>query len=285
MKKIINSFTFLLIALTVFIELPSCKKDLKNNGLEDASIDADFTITPIAGVSNKYVLKSNNEKFLASKWDIGTGAGSILGKNEETIFLPDAGTYTIVHTAVGKGGTTANTSKTLVVPVSDPVAGNLVLGSKLSTPADHAKWTILNISSSGDIWSFSATGATVSPSSWGQQGIYQAITVVANKQYKMDMVISSPVGIPAGTTWFEVYANATPPVQGQDYTAGGRRMGISTWDGCGLTPFSGFLSSIGCVGSGNTFSFPTSGVIYLVIKSGSGANPNITIKNVELRGV
>ncbi|MEH6681841.1 MAG: hypothetical protein V7724_14925 [Sediminicola sp.] len=252
------------------------------NGLSDPNVDASFTIAPVEGSNNTYLLEAQRTNVISSKWDIGEGTYS--GNHTEEIFLPDAGTYAITHTAIGRGGESNTATQELVVEQSDPEAGNIVQGAKFTNEDDHEKWTVLNISASGTSWAFNSGNATVTGGGYNQQGIYQAIEVQAGKEYKIDMRV---FGSGAVNTWFEVYVSATPPVQGTDYSAEGRRMGLSTWDGCATGPFDGKLSSTGCVGSGNIVSFSESGTVYLVIKCGGeniGAS-GISVTNVEMRGI
>ncbi len=259
-------------------------ENLKDNGLTAETVDASFTITPAAG-TNRYKLDAVTTGVIGSKWDLGDGAGEYVGKTSEIIFLPDADTYTITHTAIGKGGITSTATKVINVAVSDPISGNLVRGGKFKNTADHNQWTRLNIGSPGPTsWVFNTGSATIFGNSWNQQGIYQQINVIGGKRYKIDLVVSGGGSV---NTWFEVYANVAAPVQGVDYTAGGRLMGLSTWDGCANSAFSGKLSNVGCVGSGGEIVFPQSGPIYFLIKSGGqnlGAS-GIKMTNVEMRGI
>jgi hypothetical protein len=286
--KIISKICVLLIlSLNAISLLTSCQpEDSSSNGLSDSTLDASFTINPISGTINRYVLKAQTTaNVLGSRWNLGDGSVDYIGKlTDEIIFLPDAGTYTISHTAIGKGGTTSTASQTIVVANSDPISGNIVRGGKFQNASDHNLWTILNINGNAINWTFNIGSATISGGSWDQKGLYQAVEVVANKSYKIDMQVS---GSGAQNTWFEVYVSPTPPVQNTDYTAGGRRMGLSTWDGCATSFFSGKLSTLGCIGSGNVVSFNESGTIYLLIKSGGEnlGSSGISVTNIEMRGM
>lgn len=282
-KSILSLFAF-----SIIYSLNSCQADkVQDNGLNNNNaIDASFSITQTPGVTNRYVLESPQNNALALKWELGDGTSPYIGSLKQNVFYPDAGTYTIKHTAVGIGGVEYFSTQDLVVPTSDALAGNLILGGKFRNTADHNKWTILNISGTSTNWTFNSGSATINGNSggWDQQGIYQAINVVAGRSYKIDMTVS---GSGCQNTWFEVYVAPNPPVQNNDYTSLGRRIGLSTWDGCANTAFNGQLSALRCVGSGNVVTFNNSGVVYFVIKSGGnnlGAS-GITIKNVEFRGV
>ncbi|MDR6966862.1 hypothetical protein J2X31_000862 [Flavobacterium arsenatis] len=283
MKKYIGYLFMVLLSTSI---LTSCQPEEfgTGNGLADMDLDASFTITQTDENGNRYRIESNGaENIWYHKWDLGDGT-SFRGDLVENIFFPDAGTYTITHTAYGRGGSAISSAQEVVVATSDPVAGNLVKGGKFENAEDHAEWTVLNIGDPGTAWTFNPGTATISGGGWNQQAIYQAIEVEANKEYSIDMIVS---GAGAVNTWFEVYASPTAPTPGNDYSADGRRMGLSTWDGCANGPFNGKLSNVGCVGSGNIVSFPQSGTIYLLIKCG-GENigtGGITIDNVEFRGV
>lgn len=254
------------------------------NGLSDPNVDATFTISPDPTSVNKFILDGKSENVLQSKWIIdGIPYRGELGI-PKNVFLPDAGTYTVIHTVMGRGGITNSSFQEIEVATSDPIAGNLVEDGKFTTPANQDAWEVLTISSSGTSWAFNTGSATLSGGGWNQQGIYQPIQVEANRRYKVDMKVS---GSAAVNTWFEVYVSPTAPVQGTDYTADGKRMGLSTWDQCATGNYNGLLSEVGCVGSGNIVQFPTSGTVYLVIKGGGenlGAT-GITITNVEFRGI
>ena len=282
-KKI--SLTLLFLLTLSFLISCQPEDNPQDNGDTAVSVDASFSITPVANATNKYLLTAATKDVLGSRWDLGDGGGTYTGRMTETIFLPDAGTYNIVHTAIGRGGATSTSTKTLIVTTPDPISGNLVRGGKFANAADHAQWTRLKIGTGTTTnWVFNSGSASIFGGSWNQEGLYQIINVVAGRKYKIDLVVS---GGGSQNTWFEVYANATAPVQGVDYTAGGRRMGLSTWDGCANTSFSGKLSEVGCVGSGGEITFTQSGPIYFLIKSGGeniGAS-GITMTNVQLRGL
>ncbi|MCF8713753.1 hypothetical protein JM658_02850 [Joostella atrarenae] len=287
-KNIFNRKT-LVAAIAVSAIISSCQPEEINegNGLSDPNVDASFMITEIEGESNVFLFEAQTENVISSKWDFG--AGLLPGKMTEEVFFPDAGTYEIVHQAIGRGGLTGTVTQELVVETSDPVAGNIVLGGTFETSEDHSNWNTLKISDSGSEWVFNEGSATIfSTEQWSQTGIYQAIEVEKDKEYSIDMLVSGEAN---GDTWLEVYAGTSVPVEGQAYEDT-KIMGISTWDGCGTAKFSGKLSNVGCIENtqtktvSNKVTFAESGTIYLLIRSGGGSmNPaGITISNVEMRG-
>ena len=268
--------------------ISSCQPDEfgdgNGNGLGEVPTAA-FTVTPIPGEINKYVIKAETAGVLGIKWDFGDGSGYFLGNAMDTVFYPDAGKYKLALTAIGRGGLTSITSTDVNVLTSDPNSGNIVRGGKLDTPDDIDQWTVLNISASGTSWSFNGGKATVTGGGWNQQGFYQEITVIEGQKYKIDLVGSSTTGV--SNAWFEVYCSTTEPTQNSDYSAGGILRNINTWDGCGTSAFSGKISSIGCNKDKNigTFTATASGIMYLVIKcGGENLNGGISVDNIELRG-
>ncbi|SHL52772.1 hypothetical protein [Flavobacterium saccharophilum] len=281
----------LLFFMTAVLGVTSCQPDdsIVDNGLTNSNVDASFDIIPVEGKVNTYQLVAQTKGVLKSLWD--TGAGDYAGKMVEEISLPDAGTYTIVHTAIGSGGGKASASKEIVVATSDPLKGNLVQGGSFATAADQAKWTVLNLSATGAaFWSYENNSATIhSPGGWAQEGIYQAIDVVKDKEYTIDMRVSSPSG--SDETWFEVYAGTSAPASGVEYKDN-KVMGLSTWDGCAKAGFSGMLSVVGCVKNdktgtvSNTVKFAATGKVYLLIRSGGNTftKDGITVSKIEMRG-
>ena len=267
-KTIIKRYAYHFAVILTISTISSCQPDElgTGNGLSDPNVDASFTVTPIEGVTNRYRLEAQTSNVLSSKWDTGDGVFS--GKMIEEVFFPDAGTYTVTHIAIGKGGVTNSSSKEIVVAVS----GNLVKGGKFEDATAHSEWTIQPISDSGASWVLNDGSATIfSTSAWAQQGIYQSIEVEKDKEYAIDMKVSGGGGFIE--TWFEVYVGTTVPVDGVEYT-------------------SGRLTNLGCVKNSktdaidNTITFAESGTIYLYIRSGGNVyDPaGITITNVEMRG-
>ncbi|MBF4493943.1 PKD domain-containing protein [Flavobacterium sp. JLP] len=280
---------FLMLAVALGT-LTSCDDEVGNgNGLAAANVDASFTVTPVTGAVNTYLLTAQPKGVISSKWNIGDG--DYAGKMNETITLPDAGTYTVTHTAIGAGGTLGKATAQIVVAKTDPLKGNLVQGGSFETAADQAKWTVLNLSATGAaFWSYANKSATIhSPGGWAQEGIYQAIDVIKDKEYTIDMLVSCPSG--SDETWFEVYAGTSAPKSGVEYKDN-KVMGLSTWDGCAKAAFSGKLSVVGCVKNdvtgtvSNTVKFAQSGKIYLLIRSGGNTftKDGITVSKIELRG-
>lgn len=284
MKSTIKKWCSLWFVASVFAGFTACTPDETDlgNGLSDSNVDATFTITPDPSSPYKFNLQGKTANILRSKWIIdGVPNLGQIGVTKN-IFLPDAGTYTITHNAIGRGGVANNSSQEIIIETSDPVSGNILADGKF--PEGQGVWQVLHINGTTTNWTFEPGSATITGGSNDQQAIYQAVEVQANRPYKIDMVVQ---GSGATNTWFEVLASDVEPVQNQDYSAGGTRIALNTWNGCGNTAFNGKLSEISCSGSGPIISFPTTRIIYIVIKSG-GANlgtTGIKVSKVELRGI
>ena len=283
--------SLLLFAVAALVNFTSCQPEdsFVDNGLTATSVDASFTVTPVEGKVNVYKVVAQPKGVLKSLWDIGAGFNA--GKMEEEISLPDAGTYTITHKAIGAGGTEGIASQEVVVKTSDPLKGNLVKGGSFQNAEDNAQWSSSKLNTDGKaFWTYNVGSATIySAGGWAQEAIYQAIDVVKDKEYTIDMFVSSTEG--SDETWFEVYAGKTFPAAGLEYKDN-KVMGLSTWDGCAKAAFSGMLSKVGCVKNdvtktvSNVVKFDTTGKVYLVIRSGGNkfTTAGITISKVEFRG-
>lgn len=284
----INSkqFTPALLVIGSVLLMASCKKDdFGNNGLETA-LTPSFTVTPVTGRTNTYLVRNTTGGAIVTRWDFDMGNGYTIGKGIDTVFYPDAGTYSLKMQVMGKGGVFYDAPPQNVnVATSDPVAGNLVQGGKFN-PGDESKWTTITISP-GVSFQLVNGKMVATGGGWGHAAIYQQINVVAGKKYRFGMSVT---GSGATDTWFEVYFGTAAPVAGSDYSSGGVRIALNTWAGCGNSAFNGNIATIGCEGSikgqNGEITFSQSGPVYLFIKTG-GANlgtTGITLDNVELRG-
>lgn len=283
--------TFYAAAFAIATLFWSCSPDEtgNGNGITPTELDGSFTIAPIDGSPNRFLLTATtNEGVLKHQWNIGQG--NFYGGQTQEIFLPDAGTYTITHGSVGYiGGVAYSTSQELVVETPDPIAGNLILGGKFETPEDISHWVTFPANVNGSAWTFANGEATMTGSqNWNHQNLYQTIEVEAGHTYKFDMKVKGLGN--TMETYMEWYAGYNPPVQGSDYNEGGQILALNTWAGCAIGPFEGQLSVVGC---GDTLqglkTFPTSGTVYVVLRSASGQASNtpfsITIDNVEVRRI
>jgi hypothetical protein len=257
----------------------------EGNGLVSTGLSASFTVTPLSGKNNTYVLKASDNSALGYKWDLGDGAGSNVGTTVDTVFYPDAGTYNVVLTVIGKGGVpVVSAPQVITIATSDPNSGNLIQGGKFTSAADDAKWIHFVVGSGNNMVINTSKGVMTSNQSGFQAGgIAQTVSLVAGKKYMVDMIVS---GSGMTNSWFEVWVDTKAPVNGQDYNTGTKPVSLLTYSGCGINAFNGLLSKLNCSGSGDPFTVPTTGTYYVVIKNG-GDNTGVTgvsFTNVTLRG-
>jgi len=120
-----------------------CKYDTKELAPKPV---ASFTVTPIAGQTNKYLLTNTSQNTFRYDWDKGTGT-YVAGKAVDTAYFPDAGTYRIRLFAYGQSGIDS-AFQNVVVAADDPAAltpvkiltGNNVRTWILDQPGGGALW-------------------------------------------------------------------------------------------------------------------------------------------------
>lgn len=78
---------------------------------------ASFTMTPVAGRVNTYLLTSTSENAFGYQWDKGTGS-FVKGKAIDTAYFPLQGTYRVNLRAFGRGGYDT-ASQSVVISVDD----------------------------------------------------------------------------------------------------------------------------------------------------------------------
>jgi PKD repeat protein len=111
-SKIITAVAVGMVIIT------ACDYDVTELGPKPA---ASFTVTPIAGQVNKYLLTSTSSNAFRYDWDKAQGAGYQQGKLVDTVYFPDKGTYTVKLLAFGQSGIDS-ASQTVVVANDDPAA-------------------------------------------------------------------------------------------------------------------------------------------------------------------
>jgi len=265
-------------AMTAF--LGACTPEDADFSLPTAE-EASFTVEP-GSSDNRFLLTNTTPNAFGSYWNLGSGYEK--GDTQQEIFLPDVGTYDINLVSVTAGGIDTASVQQIVVDTPDPIAGNLILGSRMDADAlNH--WTVFNISAGVD---FDLTNGKMvaTGGGWGQTAMYQTVTVEAGNTYRFGATVA---GTGATDVWLEVYFGTVQPTAGVDYSDGGNKIGLNTWNGCGNTAFNGNLANIGCsgdlVGQNGEITFANSGTYYLVIKTGGAdlGTGGISIDNVELR--
>jgi hypothetical protein len=120
---------------------PSSTKDL---GLPASNVA--FTMTPVAGKVNTYVLQASATNAFSWQWDKANGAGFKNGKQTDTAYFALKGNYTVRLRAFGRGGyDTASQSVTITVDdiVNNPNFKLLTGKSWKLNPTDGANAIIV----------------------------------------------------------------------------------------------------------------------------------------------
>src|SRR5690349_21395017 len=83
----------------------SCFPDSESEDLAiGAPPEVSFTVSPIAGKTNTYLLSSTGSDAFIYRWDLGDGSGEFEGTPIDTAYFPEKGSYTIKLLAVDKNG-------------------------------------------------------------------------------------------------------------------------------------------------------------------------------------
>lgn len=274
MKNSIKRYTLILLGL--FTVITSCEDDPIAIEVPTPE-DAIFTFEVDAENPNKIHFKGQPQKeSWFTHWDFGDNS-SAEGLEVTKVFLKK-GDYDVRFKVFTEAGSAESIQTVLI---NEDFQGPNIL--KNGDFKSQESWSLLPISDGMDI-TFEDEAAHWNGGSWGHAGIYQAVNVLGNNLYQISMDIT---GGPLSDSWFEVYVGKEIPQPGSDYTDGGIRIGLNTWNGCGNEPFDGDFSEFSCAGEGPTFKFSQTGTVYLVIRGGGadyGEN-GVTIDNVAIRSL
>lgn len=218
MRKLIEHhyklFLFLIL-FSPFIFL-SCEYDTRGLGPEPV---ASFTVTPVAGQVNKYLLTSTSQNSFRNDWDKADGSGYKTGKQIDSVYFPDKGTYTVKLLVFGHSGMDS-TSQVVNVANDDPAA---ITPFKLLTGNSTRKWKLAP--EAGALW-IGPDAATT----WWQNGLADVTgrSCLFNDEYtfikagsvmefdsKGDFYVDEEGGNPhpAGMPAVGCYSNGTIPAQ------------------------------------------------------------------------
>ncbi|AWH84679.1 hypothetical protein HYN59_05895 [Flavobacterium album] len=286
--------SFFAAAIAALGLLTGCQPDEVTNGNPLTMVDMDAAFTAATTDGNNYTFNASNDANIqyhtwkytyTGTFPVGNLAEVKEYGNTKSMTFVFPGTYTVQHRVVGRtGGTNFVSEQTFVVT-------NLLLGENIvSSPnfENAADWHVFNTSGSQTVtWAFNNGSATASggvANAWSGQGLYQAVQVEAGT-YRVDMHVQGPGGM--DQTWFQVFVGATQPVNGSDYGSDATTMlGLNTWAGCGIAPFNGMLSAVGCQGTGTNVTFTQPGTAYIAFKAGTGSNngvTGITVSDISMR--
>lgn len=134
MKNIItgrNGIIAVVLAITFF---SACKYEVTNL-IEKPK--ASFTVTPVTGQVNKYLLTSTSTNSFRYDWDKATGS-YVKGNQVDTVYFPDKGAYTVKLLAYGQSGMDT-ASQVINVAIDDPAA---LTPLKIITGNSTRKWKL-----------------------------------------------------------------------------------------------------------------------------------------------
>lgn len=211
------NYKFALTALAFSTALiTSCKYDVRD--LEPKPV-ASFTVTPVAGAVNKYLLTSTSSNSFRYDWDKAQGSYA-QGKQVDTVYFPDKGAYTVKLLAYGHNGMDSS-SQVVTVANDDPAA---ITPFKLLTGNASRKWKLAP--EAGALWIGTSDFATTY---WGNAlADVASRSCLFNDEYtftkagsaltfdsKGDFYVDEEAGNPhpAGMPAVGCYANGSVPAQ------------------------------------------------------------------------
>ena len=224
MRKLIEKqVRYALPVLILSLFVLSCEYDTRDLGPKP---DASFTVTPISGQVNKYLLTSTSTNAFRYDWDKGTGT-YVQGKSIDTVYFPDRGDYTVRLFVFGHSGIDSAT-QVVNVASDDPAA---VTPFKLITGNASRKWKLAP--EAGALWIGPHASTT-----WWQNGLAKVASraCLFNDEYtftktgsvltydsKGDFYVDEEGGNPhpAGMPAVGCYANTAIPAQFQAWANSG----------------------------------------------------------------
>jgi hypothetical protein len=225
MKRINLDIVAVVMVFVTSALIISCKYDVKDLGPKPV---ASFTVTPIAGQVNKYLLTSTSVNSFRYDWDKATGAGYVKGKAVDTVYFPDAGTYTIRLLSYGQSGMDS-AKQNIVVAADDPAA---LTPYKMLTGNSSRKWKLapeagalfIGPSDFSQTWWASGLGDITSRSClFNDEYTFTKTGNVVSYDSKGDFYVDEEGGVPhpAGMPAVGCYANSAIPAQFQAWANSG----------------------------------------------------------------
>ena len=218
MRKLIEHNRLLVIISIISLSFlySSCEYETRDLGPKPV---ASFTVTPVAGQVNKYLLTSTSQNSFRYDWDKASGAGFVTGKQVDTVYFPDKGNYTVKLLVFGHSGMDSS-SQVVVVANDDPAA---LTPLKLLTGNSTRKWKLAP--EAGALW----IGPDASTTWWQNSiGDVAGRSCLFNDEYtfikagsvmefdsKGDFYVDEEGGNPhpAGMPAVGCYANSAVPAQ------------------------------------------------------------------------
>ena len=134
----------LIVALIGCFMVSACSDSSTSGELGSTPPDASFTVTPVEGEQNTYLLESTTEGAFMWQWDLGDGNGYQKGTEIDTAFYSQAGGYDIKLRAFSEAGSDTASS-------SVSVAQNACIGDLETLTGCDGKTWVLN-PEPGAVW-------------------------------------------------------------------------------------------------------------------------------------
>jgi PKD repeat protein len=226
MRKLIDKMAslYFFIVVVCFSVLFSCKYETRE--LLPKPV-ASFTVTPVAGQTNRYVLTSTSTNAFRYDWDKASGTGYVQGKQIDTVYFPDRGNYTVKLFVFGQSGIDSS-KQVIAVAADDPAA---LTPFKILTGNSSRKWKLAP--EAGALWIGPDPGTT-----WWANGLADVTgrSCMFNDEYtftkagnvltydsKGDFYVDEEGGVPwpAGMPPVGCYSNNAIPAQFQAWANNG----------------------------------------------------------------
>jgi len=225
MRKLIDKIPslYFFVIIVCFTLLFSCKYETRD--LLPKPV-ASFTVTPVAGQTNKYLLTSTSTNAFRYDWDKSSGA-YVQGKQIDTVYFPDRGNYTVRLFVFGQSGIDS-AKQVIAVAADDPAA---LTPFKILTGNSSRKWKLAP--EAGALWIGPDPGTT-----WWANGLADVTgrSCMFNDEYtftkasnvltydsKGDFYVDEEGGVPwpGGMPAVGCYSNGAIPAQYQAWANNG----------------------------------------------------------------
>ena len=204
--------------------LLSCKYDVRELSPKPV---ASFTVTPVAGAVNKYLLSSTSTNGYRYDWDKAVGTFA-QGKQVDTVYFPDKGDYTVKLLVYGHGGMDS-ASQMVKVAIDDPAA---ITPFKILTGNSSKKWKLAPEQGalligpsdfSAVWWQNNVADVTGRACLFNDEYTFNKTGSVMNFDSKGDFYVDEEAGNPhpAGMPAVGCYANSAIPAQFQSWANSG----------------------------------------------------------------
>jgi hypothetical protein len=117
MLQYINRNKAVLLAGVAAVVMLSCEYETRELAGKPT---ASFTVTPVSGQINKYVVASNSQGAFLYDWDKADGKGYKRGKAVDTVYFAKKGDYNVKLITYGENGMDS-TSQVIKVAADDPI--------------------------------------------------------------------------------------------------------------------------------------------------------------------